>query len=120
MRQTSAGLISNEAVEQTAKRFNSRPSLTQHGVSDALADPALQFVDASGLPLEPNDNWRTDRDQAEIAAAGVAAESPRVCASGDYPAGYYTATVAGNNSGGPAVPWPKLITLRSARRRARS
>jgi len=76
------------------------PSLTQSGVANALADPTLQLVDENGSLLESNDNWRTDPDQAEIAAAGVAPQNDLESALlASIPPGSYTAIVAGNNSG---------------------
>jgi hypothetical protein len=76
------------------------PSLTQSGVANALADPTLQLVDENGSLLESNDNWRTDPDQAEIAAAGVAPQNDLESALlANIPPGNYTAIVAGNDSG---------------------
>ena len=76
------------------------PSLSQQGVANPLADPTLQLVDGNGAPLESNDNWRTDPDQAEIAAAGVAPQNDLESALlANIPPGNYTAVVAGKNSG---------------------
>ena len=78
------------------------PSLAQRGVTNPLADPTLQLVDSNGNPLESNDNWRNDPDQAEIAAAGLAPENDLESALlANLPAANanYTAIVAGNNSG---------------------
>jgi len=47
------------------------PSLTDQGVSGALADPTLELHDADGTLLETNDNWK-DSQQTEIEATGIA------------------------------------------------
>ena len=47
------------------------PTLTQFGVSGALADPTLQLVDGSGNTFFINDNWK-DTQQAGIQATGLA------------------------------------------------
>ncbi|HEY3663229.1 MAG TPA: plastocyanin/azurin family copper-binding protein [Chthoniobacterales bacterium] len=46
------------------------PSLTQQGVSNALADPTLELHDANGALVMSNDNWK-DTQQTEIAATGI-------------------------------------------------
>jgi plastocyanin len=46
------------------------PSLTQAGVSGALADPTLELHDANGALLQSNDNWK-DTQQTEIEATGI-------------------------------------------------
>jgi hypothetical protein len=75
------------------------PSLSQQGVPNPLLDPTLQLVDNNGTPVEANDNWRDDPDQAEIAAAGVAPGDDRESALlANIPAGNYTAVVAGKNN----------------------
>jgi hypothetical protein len=75
------------------------PSLSQSGVPNPLLDPTLQLVDNNGTQIEANDDWRTDPDQAEIAAAGVAPQDDRESALlANIPAGNYTAIVSGKNN----------------------
>ena len=73
------------------------PSLTQHGVSDPLADPILELFDANGTLMRGNDNWR-DSQQTEIEATGLApqnnAEAAILTMLAPAP---YTAVVAGKN-----------------------
>jgi hypothetical protein len=47
------------------------PTLTQFGISGALADPALTLVDSNGNIVRSNNNWK-DTQQAEIQATGKA------------------------------------------------
>ena len=75
------------------------PSLTQSGVANPLADPTLELFDGNGNSVEANDDWRTDPDQGEIAAAGVAPQNDLESALlASIPPGAYTAIVAGKNS----------------------
>ena len=68
-------------------------------MANPLADPTLELFDGNGNSLEANDNWRTDPDQAEIAAAGVAPQNDLESALlASIPPGAYTAIVAGKNS----------------------
>ena len=46
------------------------PSLTSQGVAGALADPTLEVVDANGMTLQANDNWR-DSQQDEISGTTI-------------------------------------------------
>jgi glucose/arabinose dehydrogenase len=77
------------------------PSLAAQGLHGALQNPTLELVNASGMRLAFNDNWRSDQ-QAEIEASGVApthdAESAIVRTLSP---GGYTAIVrgAGNSIG---------------------
>src|SRR5438128_5624436 len=73
------------------------PTLTQFGVSGALADPTLQLVDGSGKTIFINDNWK-ETQQAGIQATGLAppndAESAIRIA---LQPGNYTAILSGKN-----------------------
>ena len=52
------------------------PSLSQHGVTDVLADTTLELHAANGALLQSNDNWRDDPSQAsQIIASGLAPSS---------------------------------------------
>lgn len=52
------------------------PSLSDNGVSGALANPTFNVFDASGALLATNDDWQIDPAAAEIAAAGLAPFDP--------------------------------------------
>jgi hypothetical protein len=77
------------------------PSLTQAGISNALANPTLELFDDNGQRVAFNDNWGDDSTQAaELQslhiAPGNAAESAIVTT---LPPGLYTAVVAGQGGG---------------------
>jgi glucose/arabinose dehydrogenase len=76
------------------------PSLSQHGLADALADPTLELHDRTGALLQSNDNWRDDPLQAsQISASGLAPSSNLESAIvATLQPGNYTAIVRGNNS----------------------
>jgi hypothetical protein len=77
------------------------PSLTQFGISNALADPTLELRDSNGALLLANDNWQDDPNQAaQVAASGLAPNNPLESAiSTSLLPGAYTAIVAGQNGG---------------------
>jgi hypothetical protein len=74
------------------------PSLTQLGVSNALADPTLELYDTNGTLIESSDNWRKS-DPNVIIEAGLAptndAESALLVALAPGP---YTAVMRGANN----------------------
>jgi hypothetical protein len=73
------------------------PTLTQFGVSGALADPTLTLLDSNGTVLASNDNWKNTQ-QTVIRATGFA--PPNDLESAIYatlPNGNYTALLAGKN-----------------------
>ena len=76
------------------------PSLSQHGVSDVLADTTLELHDRNGALLRFNDNWRDDPIQAaQIIASGLAPSSNLESAViSTLQPGNYTAIVRGKNS----------------------
>jgi hypothetical protein len=77
------------------------PSLTQAGITNALADPTLELRDSNGALILANDNWQDDPNQAsQIAAGGLAPSNPleSAIATSLLP-GPYTAIVAGKNGG---------------------
>jgi hypothetical protein len=55
------------------------PTLTQFGISNALADPTLELHDGNGNLLASNDNWQ-DTNQAAIQATGLAPPNPNEAA----------------------------------------
>ncbi len=77
------------------------PSLSQHGVTNVLADPTLELYDADGTLLESNDNWQADPDQAaRIRAANLAPSNPLESAIwASLTPGNYTVIVRGRNNG---------------------
>jgi hypothetical protein len=48
------------------------PSLSDHGVSGAVANPALTLFDSAGAVVATNDDWQTDAGAAELTANGLA------------------------------------------------
>lgn len=71
------------------------PSLSQYGVSGALADPMLELRDQNGSLIFQNDNWRTDQEQ-QILSSGIAPSDNRESAIiATLPAGSYTVIVRG-------------------------
>ena len=71
------------------------PSLTDQGVSGALADPQLDLYDVQGTRIDSNDNWR-DAQEAEILATGLAPSFDAESAiSTSLAPGAYTAIVSG-------------------------
>ncbi len=73
------------------------PSLTQDGITNALADPTLELHDPNGTLLASNDNWK-DTQQTEIQATGLAPTNDAECAIMQTLApGNYTAIVRGKN-----------------------
>jgi hypothetical protein len=77
------------------------PSLTNFGVSNALADPTLELRDSSGTLLIANNNWRDDSAQAaELMADGLApGDNLESGIAATLPPGLYTALLAGLNNG---------------------
>jgi glucose/arabinose dehydrogenase len=77
------------------------PSLTQFGISNALADPTLELRDSNGALILADDNWQDDPNQAaQITASGLALSNPLEAAiSTSLLPGAYTAIVAGKNGG---------------------
>src|SRR3984893_7331863 len=77
------------------------PSLSQSGLSNALADPTLELHDGNGALLQSNDNWQDDPDQAaRISAAHLAPSDALESAIwASLAPGNYTAIVRGKNNG---------------------
>jgi plastocyanin len=73
------------------------PSLTQAGVSGALADPTLELHDANGALIQSNDNWKKTQ-QTDIEATGLPPSNDLESAVFETLApGAYTAIVAGKD-----------------------
>jgi len=75
------------------------PTLTQFGVSGALADPELSLVDSNGNIVRGNNNWK-DTQQVAIQATGLAPPNDLEAAIlATVAAGRYTAILSGNGGG---------------------
>jgi RHS repeat-associated protein len=71
------------------------PSMALYGVADTLSDPHLSLRDASGAPIEINDNWGDAQNVGEIRASGLAPTDPRESTVLRFlPAGDYTAVIS--------------------------
>lgn len=77
------------------------PSLAEHGVSNALADPTLELRNGNGERIAFNDNWRDDPVQAAaITASGISPAHERESAiSATLSPGAYTVILEGKNGG---------------------
>jgi hypothetical protein len=80
------------------------PTLTNFGVSNALADPTLELRDVNGVLLASNDDWK-ETQQSAIVATGLAPPNDFESAIvGTLLPGNYTAIVRGfNNTSGNAL-----------------
>ncbi len=78
------------------------PSLSQHGVTGALADPTLELHDVDGNLIKSNDNWQDNPTQAaRIRASGLAPDNPLEAAIElNLAPGTYTAILGGNGETG--------------------
>jgi len=75
------------------------PTLTQYGVSGALADPVVTLVDSNGTIVGSNDNWK-DSQQAAISATGKAPPNElEATLLATVRFGNYTAILSGNGGG---------------------
>lgn len=73
------------------------PSLEQHGIDDALANPTLELRDAQGDLIAANDDWQ-ENQAAQLMASGIAPTSQLESAiATSLPPGAYTAIVAGKS-----------------------
>jgi hypothetical protein len=92
----------NEAADRADFSINEQvivralgPTLTNFGITGALADPTLSLLDANGTLLAFNDNWKNTQ-QAEITASGKAPPDDRESAiMRTLVPGKYTAVVRG-------------------------
>lgn len=73
------------------------PTLTQFGVSGALADPTVELHDGNGALIQSDDNWK-DTQQSEIEATGLPPQDDLESAAlATLAPGAYTAIVAGKS-----------------------
>jgi hypothetical protein len=64
------GFIGDDSVGIIVRALG--PTLTQFGISNALADPTLELHDANGNLLASNDNWQDSPDKTVIQQTGHA------------------------------------------------
>jgi phospholipase/lecithinase/hemolysin len=75
------------------------PTLSNFGVSGALADPTIAIFNSSNVMVGSNDNWRNTQE-TEIAASGFAPPNDLESAIiATLAPGSYTAVVTGKNGG---------------------
>jgi hypothetical protein len=87
------------------------PTLTQFGVSGALADPVVTLVDGNGNVIQNNNDWKNTQ-QAAIQATGLAPPNDLEAAIlATVAAGNYTAILSGNG-GGTGVGLVEIYKLR--------
>jgi cyclophilin family peptidyl-prolyl cis-trans isomerase len=85
------------------------PTLTQFGLANTLADPALELRNAQGALVDSNDNWQTSPQKTQIQATGFAPPNPAEPALYvSLPTGNYTAIVRGV---GPAPTGTALVEV---------
>jgi hypothetical protein len=77
------------------------PSLTDFGVSNALADPTLELRDSNGTLIAANNDWQDDPTMPPIIlGCGLAPTNPLESGiAATLPPGQYTALLAGLNNG---------------------
>ena len=72
------------------------PSLTDFGVTDALADPLLELHNNNGDLIDSNDNWMDNPNMQTIGDKGLAPRDANEAALYEaLPAGLYTAILSG-------------------------
>jgi arylsulfate sulfotransferase len=75
------------------------PSLTNSGLTETLADPALTLYDSVGGVIATNDDWQSDPGAAELTANGLALGDPLEAATVQTLApGSYTLVATGKDS----------------------
>lgn len=77
------------------------PSLATQGVTNALADPTLDLVNAQGTTIESNDDWANGPHAADLQTVGLAPTSSAESAiyRTDLTRGAYTAVLRGKGGG---------------------
>src|SRR5207248_5424037 len=98
-----AGFIVSGTDAKTVVVRGLGPSLTQFGVTGALADPFLSLFDGARNVLRTNDNWK-DTHQAEIQATGLAPPNDLESAIlRTLQPGNYTAVLSSKGGGLPRI-----------------
>jgi hypothetical protein len=97
-----AGFISGPNTRVVVRALG--PSLTNLGINGALQNPILQLVDANGVVVRSNDDWKTGQ-RTELEAIGIQPSDDRESALIEVlNAANYTAVVRGvSNTTGVAV-----------------
>jgi len=86
----------NGSTQVVVRGLGPTLSLTQFGVSGALADPVVSLFDGNGDLVSTNNNWK-DKQQAAIEAAGLAPPNDlEAVILAPVAAGNYTAILSGN------------------------
>jgi hypothetical protein len=93
-------IVTGNAAKTVALR-GIGPSLSQFGISDALADPTLELRAGDGSLIMGNDDWQENSQQAaQLTALGLAPTHPKEAGLvATLQPGAYTAIVAGKNQG---------------------
>jgi hypothetical protein len=71
-----AGCIIGGGASKTLVVRAIGPSLSEHGVPDALGNPNLGFFDANGASVSTNEDWQDGPDAGTIQSLGLAPASP--------------------------------------------
>jgi hypothetical protein len=75
------------------------PSLTNSGITGALANPTIELHNANGATIDTNDDWQSSPQASEIQASGIAPSNPKESAMLDLLApSSYTAIIRGVNN----------------------
>jgi len=93
-----AGFIIGGSSNKTVLLRALGPTLSQFGITGALADPTLELHAGSGALIASNDNWK-DTQQAAISTTGLAPPNDKESAIlHTFSPGSYTAIVRGKNN----------------------
>ena len=93
-----AGFIVTGTTPKTVVLRAIGPSLSEAGVTGALADPMINVINSSGILIGSNDNWETDAGAAAIRSARLDPTDPLEAATVlTLAPGAYTAVVIGQN-----------------------
>jgi hypothetical protein len=95
------GFIIQGTASQTLAIVATGPSLTQYGITNALANPTLTLVRSSDQAvLATNDDWQSAANAAQLSAAGFAPSNPLEAGILiTLPPGAYTAILSGAGGG---------------------
>lgn len=75
------------------------PSLTDSGVTGALANPTIELHDGNGATIDANDDWQMSPQASDIQKSGIAPSNPKESAMLNLlPPSFYTAIIRGVNN----------------------
>lgn len=75
------------------------PSLTDSGVTGALANPTIELHDGNGAIIDANDDWQMSPQASDIQKSGIAPSNPKESAMLNLlPPSFYTAIIRGVNN----------------------